>query len=228
MKTLSELNEIKNKFHYHYLLKPNNRKSMELIEQLERCFSYLKANKFSKKQLTNQQKSKQLYAAVIDYLKKQNGKEKTQEFIRMLPPLSEFGHVINDNYEDFVKRYPELKDITIQKETKYDRMAKEFFNTYGYLNDIEDAPNIELGENERIVVVRSKWGNGDVLCGVINQSLNDTLSRQLRAIYKKQTGIPYYEGRPILYETWLELPEERQIATATSDGNDTEEFIDEE
>lgn len=228
MKTFTDLTTTPSKFHYHYLLKPTNKKTLELIEQLDRAFTYLKNNKFSKKLLTNQQKCKQLYSAVIDYLQKQNGVEKTKEFIKLLPPLSEFGHVINDNYEEFVKRYPSLKFVSTQKETKYDRIAKEYFNTYGYLEDIENANNLELNDGERIVVIRSKWGNGDVLCGVINQSLTDHLARQLRAAYKKQAGIPYYEGRPILYDTWLELPIERQIATATADGKDTEEFVEED
>lgn len=81
-------------------------------------------------------------------------------------------------------------------------------------------------DTERTVVVRSKYGNFPLRFYNFVGPLED--GPQLRAIqydYHISTGCPYFERRPILLSTWLELPEERKYATCTVDGTDFEEEI---
>lgn len=211
---------------YQWIFRPTNQKEAYVSSALAESFSDLYELKIKPRKLTVKSEFKYVYDALIEnMIKKYKEKYKiTREIINeLLPELSEFGHLINDNYDVFVRQFRALKYLVIEKPTPYTQMARDYNAKYGELLPIADVANETLDKNERIVVVRSKFGDGDVLYGVIDKKMTQDLSHQMCAVYHKQTGVPYYEGRPILYTSWQKLPEERQRASCI-DGTDTEKF----
>lgn len=72
----------------------------------------------------------------------------------------------------------------------------------------------------RTVAVRSKYGNTPVMFYEIHGALSTAACSEINAIkmsYKYDTGCNYYEARPILLSTWLELPEWNQQSTVKTE-----------
>lgn len=212
---------------YQWMITPKTPKEANIVSAMNLSFSDLFDRKVKRRKLTDKNDFRYIYDALTkNMIEKYGTKHKIDRdtLNTMLPELSEFGHLINDNYDIFTKQYRALKQIVIEKPTPYTQMARDYNAKYGELLPISEVENETLDKGERIVVVRSKFGDGDVLYGVIDKKMTSDLSHQMCAAYRKQTGVPYYEGRPILYTSWLKLPEDRQRASCTEDGKDTENF----
>lgn len=73
---------------------------------------------------------------------------------------------------------------------------------------------------ERSVAVRSKYGDTPVMFYKLKGSMSSTDNKEVNEIkmqYKYDTGCKYYEVRPILLSTWMELPPNKQIATVDTE-----------
>lgn len=74
-------------------------------------------------------------------------------------------------------------------------------------------------DTTRTLAVRSKYGNTPVMFYELNGAV-DGNNKELTLIkqsYKYDTGCNYYEVRPILLETWLNLPEWNQQQTCRTE-----------
>lgn len=73
---------------------------------------------------------------------------------------------------------------------------------------------VELMDVERVMAVRTKNGNGPVFfypfTGVISPEVFGEIKRQ----YTFDTGVNYYDVRPILYTTWVNRSPENQVASS--------------
>lgn len=99
---------------------------------------------------------------------------------------------------------------------------KELIKKY---NIVSHRSYIDM-DTTRTLVIRSKYGTTEPLFYDWNGPLQNC--PQLWAIkldYHYKTGCKYFETRPILYSTWMELPKERQMATCLVDGTDFEEEV---
>ena len=116
---------------------------------------------------------------------------------------------------------------------------KEQLNAHGYdMSKIKDPKELIKKYNvvshnsyidmdtTRILVVRSKYGNYPVLFYDWNGPVRDCPAMwAIKMDYHYQTGCNYYETRPILYSTWMELPKELQNASCVVDSSDMEDEL---
>ncbi len=112
-----------------------------------------------------------------------------------------------------------LKGLII--ESKFEKKAKAYIKKYG--NGIIPPETIDeltsddnesrLADIERCIVVRTKYGTHDPLMYTIKGTLNTEIADSVKAMYAYESGCNYYEARPILYTTWINLPEEYQMAS---------------
>ena len=116
---------------------------------------------------------------------------------------------------------------------------KEHLNAQGYdMSKIKDPKELIKKYNvvshnsyidmdtTRTLVVRSKYGNHPVLFYDWNGPICDCPALwAIKMDYHYQTGCNYYEVRPILYSTWMELPKELQNATCIVDSSDMEDEL---
>lgn len=212
--------------HYQWMITPKTKKEFDMTEKLRKAFSYAAANFKGKKSLTNKTDMTALFAKLFGDKSHVFADFEKKMIIQALPSAAEFGNLVNDNFDIFLAKYRGIDKFLTQHESEGSKYAKQYYAVYkNDLQPIENIDNEQVDDDERLIVVRSKYGDGEVLYGVINKSdkIDDKLNHMLCGVYSKLTGVKYYEGRPILYDTWLNLPPERQQQTFV-DGTDTEEF----
>lgn len=99
------------------------------------------------------------------------------------------------------------------KDKKIIERGEEFMNTYGPgvpVNEIDEK------DNERVIIVRSQFGDYDVLAWTIsNGSIksNDPRINHIKALYQYVTGCHYFQARPVLYTTWVNMDDNKKYAT---------------
>ena len=102
------------------------------------------------------------------------------------------------------------------KEKKIIERGEEFIKKYGPGMSIEDIKCLDKIKNERVVVVRSQFGEYDLISWNIpggSITSNDSRINHLKACYSYLTGCPYFQARPVLYTTWLNLSDEMKYQT---------------
>jgi hypothetical protein len=95
--------------------------------------------------------------------------------------------------------------------------GQEYLSKYGHGIDIRDIDTIENLNAGRTMVVRSQFGDYGVLAYQIpggSIKSNDSRISHIKSLYRYETGCPYYQARPILYSTWVNLSEEEQVQTS--------------
>lgn len=123
------------------------------------------------------------------------------------------------DYKDLIKwAVPCLKGLWDKKAKK--AAGEKFKNEYGEGQEIEKDASIE--NPQYTVVCRSKYGNGPVMIwDDIKGNWKDQVNG-IKQLYSEETGIGYYEARPILAVNWLKLDDAHKDATCP-DGIDIDE-----
>ena len=106
-------------------------------------------------------------------------------------------------------------------ESKFEKKAKAYIKKYG--NGIvppTDDNEAKLSDLERCVVVRTKYGTHDPLMYTIKGALTTEIADSVKAMYAYESGCNYYEARPILYTTWINLPDEYKNASRPCEEDD--------
>lgn len=106
-------------------------------------------------------------------------------------------------------------------ESNFEKKAKAYIKVYG--NGVvspTDVHESKLAELERCVVVRTKYGTNDPLMYTIKGPLTTEVANSVKAIYSYESGCNYYEARPILYTTWVNLPDEYKNASRPCEEDD--------
>ena len=83
-----------------------------------------------------------------------------------------------------------------------------------------DDNESKLSDLERCVVVRTKYGTHDPLMYTIKGALTTEIADSVKAMYAYESGCNYYEARPILYTTWINLPDEYKNASRPCEEDD--------
>ena len=116
------------------------------------------------------------------------------------------GEILNKNVNKLKKANFSYTYIRLKKE-------KKFKYVKGHCSHIG-------ADMTRTVAVRSKYGNTPVMFYEIHGAFTTEAGSEINAIkmsYKYDTGCSYYEVRPILLSTWLELPEWNQQSTVKTE-----------
>lgn len=112
------------------------------------------------------------------------------------------GEIINKHCKKLKKSNFSYKCIKVKKEKKS--------------NYIKGKRSYIGSDLTRTVAVRSKYGTTPVMFYELHGAFTAEAGSEINAIkmsYKYDTGCNYYEVRPILLSTWLELPEWNQQST---------------
>lgn len=99
------------------------------------------------------------------------------------------------------------------KDKKIIERGEEFMNIYGPGVSVDE---IDEKDNERVIIVRSQFGDYDVLAWTINNSSiksNDPRISHIKALYHYVTGCHYFQARPVLYTTWVNMDDNKKYAT---------------
>lgn len=119
-----------------------------------------------------------------------------------------------------INKVRSLDDVDFEKLTKLQRKGAEYVKANGAGLSAEDAMSVE--DNTRLMAVRSKYGSSEVkfykFSGSTNK--NNPEINAIKAAYHYETGCKYFEARPILYSTWINLPVDRQNSTVNVDSSD--------
>lgn len=102
------------------------------------------------------------------------------------------------------------------KEKKIIERGEEYLKKYGHGMSIEDIKCIEKIEDSRTIVVRSQFGDYDLLVYTINGGSiksNDPRINHIKSLYQYETGCPYFQARPVLYSTWINMDDNQKYAT---------------
>ena len=212
--------------HYQWMITPKKRDELEITEKMRKAFEYAAKNITTKKSLTNKSDMTGLFAKLFGDKSSLFADFEKQMIRRALPSAVEFGNLVNDNWDIFLTKYRSIDKFLSQHESEGSKYAKQYYAVYhNDLQPIENIDNEQVDDDERVIIVRSKYGDGPIMYGVIKKTdkINDKLNHMLCGVYNKLTGVKYYEGRPVLYETWLQYSPERQQQSFI-DGKETEEF----
>lgn len=126
-------------------------------------------------------------------------------------------------YDAAKKAVEEGKEISSENLTALQRKGAEYIKANGRGLSIEEVQNETDDVKTRLMVVRSKYGTSEVKFYTVNGGSiknNDPRINSIKAAYHYETGCRYFEARPILYSTWINLPVERQNATVMTDSSD--------
>jgi len=131
------------------------------------------------------------------------------------------------NYKDLYDSAKKMQasgiEIDLEKLSKQQRKGAEYIMAHGRGLSKEELTDTTDDTRTRLMAVRSKFGGFEVKFynidgGAINQ--NDPRINAIKAAYHYETGCKYFEARPILYSSWINLPVERQTATVMTDSSD--------
>jgi len=164
---------------------------------------------------------------------KTNGIESSLDFAEMflknILDLKKMGFIMKSfkNYTsvlDAAKKAKESgEEIDLSKLTALQRKGAEYIMANGHGLTREEIMSETDDVKSRLMVVRSKYGTSEVKFYTINGGSihqNDPRINSIKAAYHYETGCQYFEARPILYSTWINLPVERQNATVMTDSSD--------
>ena len=114
-----------------------------------------------------------------------------------------------------------LKGLIIEKRlTKNQMKGKALVEENGAGSNPYDVNEISLNDVERLVVVRTKYGTHEPKMYTLKGAMNPENSNNIRAMYSYESGCNYYEARPILYTTWVTLPDEFKMASRPCEEDD--------
>lgn len=114
-----------------------------------------------------------------------------------------------------------LKGLIIEKRlTKNQMKGKALVEENGAGSNPYDVNEVSLNDVERLVVVRTKYGTHEPKMYTLKGAMNPENSNNIRAMYSYESGCNYYEARPILYTTWVTLPDEFKMASRPCEEDD--------
>ena len=114
-----------------------------------------------------------------------------------------------------------LKGLIIEKRlTKNQMKGKTLVEENGAGTNPYDVNEVSLNDVERLVVVRTKYGTHEPKMYTIKGSLTSETANTVKAMYAYESGCNYYEVRPILYTTWIILPDEYKMASRPCEEDD--------
>lgn len=112
----------------------------------------------------------------------------------------------------------DLHNFTYTKKmTRRERLAKEIFDEYDDHGENPYKDEVSEDNKERTLVVRTHYGTHKPLMYTFEGKLTPEKCSQIRMMYYYETKCNYFETRAILYSTWINLPEEYQMASAPYD-----------
>jgi len=171
--------------------------------------------------LENEKDGRTFFSDVQDYITKHDSHGLYTTYGNIMTAFRKYG--VNNGVELIVAMF-EKKD-ELEKQGYDMSKIKDPMELIKKYNIVSHRSYIDM-DTTRTLVIRSKYGTTEPLFYDWNGPLRDC--PQLWAIrldYHYKTGCKYYETRPILYSTWMELPPERQIASCTVDNSDFEEDV---
>lgn len=95
-------------------------------------------------------------------------------------------------------------------------MGEKYLNKYGKGLNENEFDSIKENKYERTLVVRSKYGEYPLKAYCISGgslTSNDKRISHIKSLYRYETGCNYLEARPVLYTTWIDLPDEMKYQT---------------
>jgi len=103
------------------------------------------------------------------------------------------------------------------KEKRIIEKGEEYLKKYGHGMSIDDIESFENLDNSRLMVVRSQFGEYDLKVyplkgGAIKD--NDTRINHIKALYRYETSCPYFQARPVLYTTWVDMDDDLKYRTS--------------
>ena len=132
---------------------------------------------------------------------------------------SDLSKALLEQTDDFLEQRFNFKNIYELSKEKLDRMdliGRQYIKEHG--KGVVIDPSDEITEEDqsklgRTIVVRSKYGNGPVMTYSYDGPIRQNSLNQIKMAYRYETGVSYYEARPILLSSWLKLDEEHKNAT---------------
>ena len=171
--------------------------------------------------LENEKDGPTCFSDVQDYIIKHDSHRLYTTYANIAAAFKKYG--VNNGVELIVAMFVNKEHLNVQG---YDmskiKDPKELIKKY---NVVSHNSYIDM-DTTRTLVVRSKYGNYPVLFYDWNGPICDCPALwAIKMDYHYQTGCNYYEVRPILYSTWMELPKELQNATCIVDSSDMEDEL---
>ena len=171
--------------------------------------------------LENEKDGRIFFSDVQDYIVKHDSHGLYTTYANIAAAFKKYG--VNNGVELIVAMFVNKEHLNVQG---YDmskiKDPKELIKKY---NVVSHNSYIDM-DTTRTLVVRSKYGNYPVLFYDWNGPICDCPALwAIKMDYHYQTGCNYYEVRPILYSTWMELPKELQNATCIVDNSDMEDEL---
>lgn len=168
--------------------------------------------------LENEKDGRSFFADVQDYIIKHDSCGLYTTYSNIRTAFTKYG--IYDGVSLAIAMFDRKEQL---KEQGYDmtkiKDPKELIKKY---NVVGRRSYIDM-DTTRTLVVRSKYGNYPVLFYDWNGPVRDCPAMwAIKLDYHYQTGCKYFETRPILYSTWMELPTELQNASCVVDSSDME------
>lgn len=121
--------------------------------------------------------------------------------------------------DDFLEANFKLKCVCELSEAKLDSMdlvGRAFIKENGKGKQLETCFDYEEEDEDdevRTVVVRTKYGNGPIMSYQVKGKIGKNTMNPIKMAYRYETGVSYYESRPILLNSWLKLDDEHKNAT---------------
>ena len=171
--------------------------------------------------LENEKDGRTFFSDVQDYIIKHDSHGLYTTYANIAAAFKKYG--VNNGVELIVAMFVNKEHLNVHG---YDmskiKDPKELIKKY---NVVSHNSYIDM-DTTRTLVVRSKYGNYPVLFYDWNGPICDCPALwAIKMDYHYQTGCNYYEVRPILYSTWMELPKELQNATCIVDSSDIEDEL---
>jgi len=122
---------------------------------------------------------------------------------------------------DFVELF---KAIKASSDKSYSLAKIKFGKEKKEKKHIFHSHDSVIGLNtQRTIAIRSKYGKTPVKFYELKGAMSATTNKEvnnLKLEYSWETGCDYYEARPILYSSWIDLDPAHQVATCICDKQD--------
>ena len=168
--------------------------------------------------LENEKDGRVFFSDVQDYIIKHDSRGLYTTYPNIMAAFKKYG--VNNGVELIVAMFDRKEQL---EEQGYDMSKiKDPMELIKKYNVVGRRSYIDM-DTTRTLVVRSKYGNYPVLFYDWNGPICDCPAMwAIKLDYHYQTGCKYFETRPILYSTWMELPKELQNASCVVDSSDME------
>jgi hypothetical protein len=168
--------------------------------------------------LENEKDGRVFFSDVQDYIIKHDSRGLYTTYPNIMAAFKKYG--VNNGVELIVAMFDRKEQL---EEQGYDMSKiKDPMELIKKYNVVGRHSYIDM-DTTRTLVVRSKYGNYPVLFYDWNGPICDCPAMwAIKLEYHYQTGCKYFETRPILYSTWMELPKELQNASCVVDSSDME------